>query len=60
MVLYTNLSKTSKYSDVGMTRMRVRHLCRNGVYERYTKECAEEYLREISEIGRTSEVRYRA
>ena len=43
-----------------MTKVRVRHLCRDGVCERYTKECAEKYLREISEIVRTSEVRYRS
>ena len=60
MMLYTSLSKTSNYNDVAMTRVRVRKLCRDGVYARYTKECAEEYLREISEIERTSEVRYRS
>ena len=60
MVLYTGLSKTSSYSDVGMTKVRVRQLCRDGVCERYTKECEEEYLREISEIVRRSEMRYRA
>ena len=60
MILYTNLSKTSKYSDVGVTKVRVRQLCRDGVYERYSKECEEEYLREISEIERGSEMRYRS
>ena len=60
MMLYTGLSKTSSYNDVAMTRVRVRKLCRDGVYARYTKECAEEYLREISEIGRGSEMRYRS